>query len=341
MKSRVTATAYIEYKTLEHKDYSIHYFVSGNPNNNTIVFIHPAFGDHTCFNKQIDFFSSEYRVITLDMLGHGLSELGKSKDKIISTSTHIAKILDQEEIDKAHIVGVSLGSLIAQDFALRYSNRTFSVTVLGGYNINQEQKEIAKAQNQEIFKWLFKMLFSMDAFRRYIAETCVVGKDEQMLFYQSTKHFTRNSFRAMSGMGKLVKERPYIKNTYPILILVGDQDIPIAISSAQQWAQAQANSQFYIIKNAGHCANLDNAERFNQLLMDFVKERNSSNSSWQFQRFPSSTEKRFLLHSKRVRIFMLSSTNFHHIHAEKYCSNNRREWNDCTGIIGKTCAKRL
>ena len=72
----------VEHKELKQDGYSIHYFASGIPGKELIVFLHPAFADHRCFDKQIEYFSQDYRVITIDMLGHGLSKVEKSKDKI-------------------------------------------------------------------------------------------------------------------------------------------------------------------------------------------------------------------------------------------------------------------
>ena len=260
----------IENKTLEREGYSVHYFVSGKSGGETIVFLHPAFGDHKCFDKQIDCFSKDYQVITIDMLGHGLTGVGKSKDKIASTPVHLAEILSLENIEKAHIVGVSLGSLLAQDFALKYSEKTVSLTVLGGYNINKEQKEVAKSQQSEMFKWLFKMIFSMDAFRRYTASTTVIDKVEQARFYESAKRFTRKSFPVMSGLDKLIANRPEVQRNYPLLILSGESDIELAVKLAKQWHEDDLGSQMHIIENAGHCANMDNSEKFNEILMEFI-----------------------------------------------------------------------
>ena len=262
----------IENKTLEKDGYSVHYFVSGKIDGETIVFLHPAFGDHKCFDKQIDYFSKDYQVITIDMLGHGLTGVGKSKDKITSTTTHIAEILSLENIEKVHAVGVSLGSLLAQDFALKYPEKMLSLTVLGGYNINREQKEVAKSQQREMFKWLLKMIFSMDAFRRYTASVTVIDKVEQIRFYESAKRFTRSSFKVMSGLDKLIADRPDIQRNYPLLILSGENDIELAVKLTKQWHEEDPESQIYIIENAGHCANMDNSETFNERLMKFITD---------------------------------------------------------------------
>lgn len=262
----------VEHKMLRKESYSVHYFVSGNREGEAIVFLHPAFGDHRCFDRQIDYFAQDFCVITVDMLGHGLTGVGKTKDKISSTPLHVAEILMLENIEKANLVGVSLGSLLVQDFALKYPEKTLSLTALGGYSINKEQNEIAKAQRSEMFKWIFKMLFSMDAFRRYVASISVIDKIEQEHFYRSAKHFTRKSFTVMSGLDKLIADRPNTDCHYPLLILTGERDVDLSIKTAKQWHADVPTSQISIIENAGHCANMDNSAKFNELLMAFLIE---------------------------------------------------------------------
>jgi pimeloyl-ACP methyl ester carboxylesterase len=260
----------IDHKIIENNGNTIHYFVSGNEEGETIVFLHPAFGDHQCFDWQIDYFSPNYRVITIDMLGHGLTGVGKSKDKITATAAHIVEILKAENRANTHIVGVSVGSLLTQDFALKYPEKILSLTALGGYNIHKEQKEVAKSQGKETVKWLFKMIFSMDAFRRYAGTISAINETEQIRFYESAKRFTRKSFTVMSGLSKLIANRDVQRN-YPLLILSGEKDNKLALKMAKQWhTDEPTNSKLFIIENAGHCANMDNAAEFNNIVMDFI-----------------------------------------------------------------------
>jgi pimeloyl-ACP methyl ester carboxylesterase len=258
----------VDHKTIENNGNTIHYFVSGNEEGEAIIFLHPAFGDHKCFDRQIDYFSPSYRVITVDMLGHGLTGVGKSKDKITATAVHLAEILKTENCDKTHIVGVSVGSLLAQDFALKHPEKILSLTALGGYNINKKQREVAKSQGKEMVKWLFKMIFSMDTFRRYAGSVSAINEVEQVRFYESAKHFTRKSFTVMV-LDKLVANRN-VQRSYPLLILSGEKDNELALKMAKQWHEKEPNSKLFIIENAGHCANMDNAEKFNNIVMNFI-----------------------------------------------------------------------
>ena len=259
------------HKTLVKDGYEIHYFIADNSKEReTILFVHPAFSDHTCFNKQIDFFFEKFNVITIDLLGHGLSKVGKSKDKIDKSIEHINEILQQENINAIHLVGVSIGGLIAQCFAEHYSEKTLSLTAVGGYNISHNNKEAEKVQRKDMFKWIFKIIFSMDSFRRYTASVSVIDKIEQVRFYESTKGFTRKSFMIMSGASKFISEKTDTIRSYPLLILVGDNDIEIAKKMSEQWHNEEKQSEFHSIENAGHCANMDNSEMFNTVIYDFI-----------------------------------------------------------------------
>ncbi len=263
----------IEHKELKQNGYSIHYYVSGNASKELIVFLHPAFADHRCFDKQIDVFSKSYRIITIDMLGHGLSEVNKAKDKIDFSIEHIDEIMKLEGRDKAHFVGVSMGTLIAQYYALKYPQKVLSMTLLGGYDINADNQDLIKAQRYENIKWIFKALISMNSFRKYVSSVSVFRPEEQARFYEMAGHFTRKSFMVMSGLGDVIKQRVNIKREYPLLILCGDKDLDLAKQAGRKWHDSDPQSSYYLIKNAGHCANMDNPDEFNDVVMKFIKHK--------------------------------------------------------------------
>jgi pimeloyl-ACP methyl ester carboxylesterase len=262
----------IEHKTLNMDDYEIHYFVSGKENNDPIVFLHPAFSDHRVFDQQIDFFSKNHSVITIDLLGHGLSKANKSKDKIDASIKHIERILDIEGFDKVHLVGVSMGSLIAQYFALNYPEKTKSLTALGGYDINKENKEVSKAQRSVNFKLVIRAVFSMKSFRKKASKQICKSEKGQALFYETTSHYERKSFMVMQGLQNVIDDRVNIKPQYPTLILTGEFDIELAKKMAKEWHSEIENSNYYLIENAGHCANLDKPLEFNRIVKEFIEE---------------------------------------------------------------------
>ena len=264
----------IEHKTLPMKGYEIHYYVSGKQHADSVIFLHPAFSDHRAFDQQIDFFSKNYKVITIDLLGHGLSKAKKSKDKIDISSNHIKKILEIEAIDQAHFVGVSMGSLIAQYFALNHPKKIKSITVLGGYDINKENKEVAKAQRVVNIGLVFRALISMKSFRKKAAKLTCKSERGQILFYETESYYERKSFLVMQGLQKVMKRRENVIPKYPTLILIGEYDIELAKKIAKEWHSYLSNSEYYTIENAGHCANIDKPVAFNNLVTEFINKNN-------------------------------------------------------------------
>jgi 3-oxoadipate enol-lactonase len=263
----------IEHKTLNMDGYEIHYNVSGKEHNDLIVFLHPAFSDHRAFDQQIDYFSKDYRVVTIDLIGHGLSKANKSNDKIDASSEHIRKILELEGYDRVNLVGVSMGSLIAQYFALQYPDKVKSLTALGGYDINKENKEVEKAQRASNLCLIFRAAYSMKSFRKRTAEITCITEKGQALFYESSGFYERKSFLVMQGLQNVIKERKSIKPKYPTLILTAEFDIELAKKLAREWHENIDNSEYFMIKDAGHCANIDNSEDFNRYVLNFIKEK--------------------------------------------------------------------
>jgi len=261
------------YKTLKFNNYNLHYWVSGNSKGETIIFIHPAFCDHNCFNRQLDFFAKNYNIITIDMMGHGLLKPSKTKDKIDKTTDHLLKIISNENIEKAHLVGVSLGSLMAQHFAISHPNNTISVTVVGGYNINTKNHEVNKAQQKEGLKWMIKALFSMNSFHKYVASITVLNEDSKAEVYKIAKGFSRKSFLYMQGVKNIIAYRKNAKITCPLNIITGQKDIDLTHRMSKLFHESIPQSQFHIIENAGHCANMDNAEEFNRVLAYFLRNK--------------------------------------------------------------------
>jgi pimeloyl-ACP methyl ester carboxylesterase len=259
------------HRIIQNKTANIHYLFHKNESSNElIIFLHGAYADHTSFNGQKEAFTSRYNVIFIDLLGHGLSNVFTMKDRIDSTPEQLKRIMDLEKFKKAHFIGVSLGSLLAQYFALKYPDRVSSIVATGGYSINDKNEEINKAQKDIIKKCLWFALTSMNKFRRFVAGQAVHHPENKKLYYQMAQGFIRKSFLGMAGLNKVICERKDVPCNYPLLILCGELDVDLAKKAALQWHQDMPGSKYQLIPDAGHTANMDNPALFNQLVLDFL-----------------------------------------------------------------------
>ena len=257
---------------VEHKimnSIPIHYYVSGENDHSCILFVHPAFADHRAFDKQVEFFSKKHKIITIDLLGHGQSQDIKTGGGIDNSAAHIMEILEIEGIEKLHLVGVSIGSLLLQDFANKYPDKVLSLCSIGGYDINHYDKGIEKEQGKQQLLFMVKALISIKWFSKSNSLITAMTEDAQKDFYEMNKLFKRRSFRYMATLGKIMNQFQTQRN-YPLLLLCGDSDNELAIKLSKKWNEFEKKSVFSTISKAGHCANMDNPVEFNTVLIKFL-----------------------------------------------------------------------
>lgn len=114
----------------------------------------------------------------------------------------------------------------------------------------------------------------MKAFRKKTAKMICNSERGQALFYETTSHFERKSFMVMQGLQNVIKDRKSIKSQYPTLILTGEFDIELTKKMAKEWHSELDNSEYFIIENAGHCANIDKPLVFNKVVKEFTDRNN-------------------------------------------------------------------
>lgn len=245
------------------------YYISEKENAQWILFIHAAFVNHSMFRAQIDYFRDKYSVLTLDMIGHGKSINTQKGDSIDKMSAWIREILKKEEIEKIHIVGISLGAVLAQDFANQYPEAVQSLACFGGYDINnfdmKMQKENSAAQMLMMFKAIFSVKWFAESNKKISAYTAQAQKD----FYEMNIQFPKKSFMYLASLGSMVNVRQSKPRKYPLLIGCGEQDIPMERSAVEMWKEKEPECKVVVFQDAGHCVNMDVPQQFNKTLEEF------------------------------------------------------------------------
>lgn len=258
-------------RKLNFKDTEYSYLWFPAEGKETMVLLHPAFADHTIFEQQIAHLKMSYQLIVLDLPGHGRHSLPSSKITMQDVPELLHQILSAHHIRDGHLMGVSMGSLVAQAFADRYPDKVKSVIIVGGYSIHKANGDILKGQRREGLKWLLYMLQPMRKFREYVTDVSCYTAECRALFAQGSQHFNRRSFRAMAGMNTFFvnKDTPV---PYPLLIVVGEHDLPLILSASQELHQLEMHSKLVLLQGAGHCANADTPYEFNKAVELFLSE---------------------------------------------------------------------
>ena len=305
-----TTDAFVAHQSLREGDVdkpNMHYWIADaapavpeGTEPDTILFLHPAFADHTCFSRQLTYFSPAHRVIICDLPGHGQA---RGNDFLVETPPSIVKILDAEGVAKAHIVGVDVGGVVAQDFAAHFPSRVASLTVMGAYDITDEfsrnRAESVERQNRT----LMLEILSPHMFISALTETAVVTDEGKEALKAAAMEFRKNSIGSYAGIEKLGLEdvvvvagraapaaeepaaepdEPLLSDdevasadgddadtSYPMFIGVGGEEGEIAKDECRAWAERE-DAKFMVFEGAGRLVNLDVPDAFNSALEGFI-----------------------------------------------------------------------
>lgn len=251
------------------------YYVSKAEHKEWVLFLHAAFVNHSMFKPQIEYFKARYNILTLDLIGHGKSTVTKKGDSINKMSVWISDILKVEKIDKLHIVGISLGSVIAQDFANQYPDAIQTLACFGGYDINNFDSDLQKKNSASQMSMMLKAIFSIKSFAKANQKISAYTADAQKDFYDMNIEFPKKSFMYLASLNTMINVRKAVPREYPLLIGCGQYDIPMELSAVDIWKQHEPNCKLVIFEGAGHCVNMDVPQQFNQTLEEFWQNEKS------------------------------------------------------------------
>lgn len=246
-----------------------------------LLFVHEFGGDWRSWEGQMRFFSSRYRAITFSARGYLPSHVPESPESY-SQDFHILDLkglLDALEIETAHICGLSMGSYTTLMFGMKFPNRVRSLTIAGsGYGSGKSREDFHKRSADLAEKMLTG---GMQA----ISENYTLGATRVQLKNKNPRAWEefRRQFEEHSPQGSaytllgVQKQRPSVtdlgdalrKMTSPVLILLGDEDEP-GLEGSLFMKRNIRRAGLEIFPRSGHTLNLEEPERFNRSLLDFI-----------------------------------------------------------------------
>ncbi|MDQ0360967.1 alpha/beta fold hydrolase [Breznakia pachnodae] len=257
---------------LNYKEVPITYYTNQNKDKETLLFLHAAFSSSKAFEEQFEYFKDNYNIILIDMPGHGETGPNKKRINFKSIEDIIHQILKQENVSSVHIIGVSLGSLVAQSFAYKYPDKVSSVVVIGGYSIHKDYQKVLKEQKKEQRRWMPAMLFSFNnKFKKNVVTQAAYTQEGIDKFLQSMSDFKFSTFMTMDGANSFfVDVQTPVR--YPTLVMYGEHENEIALEAGKTFEAKEPNAEVVYVEGAGHCINLDQNDKFNIILGDWLKK---------------------------------------------------------------------
>ncbi len=239
----------------------------------TIILLHGGMLDCTMWDDQFEELSSDHRVLRYDASGHGRSAL---PPEAYWDHADLRALMDHLEIDRAVLVGLSMGGRVAIDMALEEPDRVQAVVAVGsglsGYRFSgPELEDNSKAMIAAWKSGDFDAL--VEAFQRSWTDGPHRQPDEvDAEVRERVRAMARNG--AESTMEGRTIHPPAIERLdeldLPMLVVVGELDMPGILEIADLLTDANPNAEIVTIPEVAHMVNLEVPERFNELLVEYL-----------------------------------------------------------------------
>ena len=253
---------------------------SGTP----IVFVHEFAGDWRSYEPQIRYFSRRYRCVNFNARGFPPSDVPENFESYSQDRARddILSVLNALKIEKAHILGVSMGGFATLHFGFAYPERALSLVVAGcGYGAapgarQQFHDETARTSAQIAEKGMAEVAKSYGAGPTRVQYEVKDPRGYAEFMQQLMEHSTLGSANTMRGVQA---RRPSLWDLVdqmktldvPTLVATGDEDDP-CLEPGLLMKRHIKSAALIVLPNTGHALNLEEPDAFNRACDDFFHQ---------------------------------------------------------------------
>jgi pimeloyl-ACP methyl ester carboxylesterase len=251
--------------------YSFHKVNEKNP----IIFIHGVGLTKEIWEPQINFFK-KYNTLTYDLLGHGKTPLKKSQVSFEDFSDQLLNLINELSFSKIHLVGFSLGGLIARHFASKHSDRLSSLIIHGSiYKRTENQKRVVK-NRFEVAK-TERPGSKHSAIRRWLSEDFIKKNPDvyKKIYSNLEKNNPKDFLKCYEIFVNYIDDDSMLKNiNINTLITTGENDVGSTPEMSRNLNKMIQGSKFVEIKRGKHLCSIECANDVNITFKEFIDMNN-------------------------------------------------------------------
>jgi (E)-2-((N-methylformamido)methylene)succinate hydrolase len=241
-------------------------------NTDPLVFIHGVGLDHKMWAPQINSLNN-HSIITYDLLGHGRTPYNEEEITLNDFSSQLDYLLQFLKIDKINLIGFSLGSLIALDFASKFQNKLKKLILIGTtYKRSEEQRALVIERFEQA---KLNKPISKQALRRWFTDKYLAEHPE--IYDQFIKILTKDGDDHLNFL-KAYKIFAYHKDNIDMikniktktLVMTGSDDSGSTVEMSKSLSNDLINSSFTEINNGKHLCSIECADDVSINLKNFI-----------------------------------------------------------------------
>jgi 3-oxoadipate enol-lactonase len=257
---------------LRVQDIKLYYETTGQ--GEPLLFIHGLGSSTRDWEKQVAFFSRRYQVITFDVRGHGKTDKPPGPYSVPLFAADTAELIQSLAIDRAHVVGISMGGMIAFQLAVDALNLVKSLVI-----VNSGPEFVARTFKERLGilqRLLIVRLLGMRKMGEVLGKRLFPRPEQRHLRRVLIERWAENdkraylaSFRAIEGWS-VVEHLGGVR--CPVLVVAADQDYT-PVSFKEAYAAKLPHAELAIISDSRHLTPVDRPDQFNEALMTFLSKQ--------------------------------------------------------------------
>ena len=251
------------------KDSQSTFYVLDKKNDIPIVFIHGVGLNHEIWEPQINVFENTF--LAYDILGHGKTPLNNKSINFDDFSNQLKNLIDELDMQKIHLVGFSIGSLIARNFASKYSDRLESLILLCSiFKRTEKQQQIVKDRFELAKK---SKILSKQALKRWFTDDYLeknpntYNKISSILEQNNVENFLKVYELFVNHKDDEKFENIKTKT----LVMTGEGDIGSTPEMSENLSKAINNSKVKIISKGKHLCSIECADDVNMSIKKHIQ----------------------------------------------------------------------
>ena len=234
-----------------------------------IVFIHGVGLSHKIWEPQINVFENTF--LAYDILGHGKTPLDKENLSFDDFSNQLINLIDELNIRRIHLVGFSIGSLIARNFASKYSDRLESLILLCSiFRRTEKQQQIVKDRFELAKK---SKSLSKQALKRWFTDEYI--EKNPSTYKKISSILEQNSMENFLKIYELFvnhkDDEQFEKIKTKTLIMTGEGDIGSTPEMSINLGKVISNSNVKIISKGKHLCSIECADDVNMAIKKHIQ----------------------------------------------------------------------
>ena len=249
----------------------IYYLEAGDAAKPTVILLHGLGSSGVSWQLNIAPLAANYHVIVPDQIGFGKSDKPMLKYRVGTYADFLDKFMSEIKVEKAHLVGNSLGGWVAAWTAIKYPNRARKIVLADAAGLKPREIDLKQIyalnySTRDEVRGLVKLVF----YNQAVFGSEIFIDQSMNLRVQANDGYTINSL-----IDSIKRDEDFLNNRLseikkPTLIIWGKQDGLLPVSDAETFNKGIAGSELVIFDQCGHVPQVEKAADFNKKVLEFL-----------------------------------------------------------------------